>query len=472
MKLNKYLNEVEAYVINLEHRTEKLNYIDKHLKSKNIKFKLFKALKHDNPKRGCLESHLSVIRKALDSKVKYVLIMEDDCKFIGDLNSMKQLPEHWDMIYLGGTVHRILDRKYKGYARVQCWTTHCYIINLTNKELVDKIMEAHDYNEEIDRFYLEKIHPKFNVYVTDPMIAIQKEGFSDIENKEVSYDFMQHTLNGLRLPESSVDSDGNYILKLPHILPEDLPYVTIITPTYNRRKLFSMALRNFDNFIYPKNKLEWIIVDDSLETDEIDNTIRDLLPRDKRIKYIHMNMLEPMTISMKRNIAVSNSSHQYIIHMDDDDYYPPESILARIKILLKYKNEGIECLGSTLIGTYNLLTNQSSMSSDGPISLSEASMAYTKKFWEERPFDELCLRGEHKYFTEQRLNKIIDMPYSFILIAINHKNNFTEHLRSDNSSLLKFSESSGKEGEIANFFDTWDLETQLFIMDLRQYVIK
>jgi glycosyltransferase involved in cell wall biosynthesis len=175
---------------------------------------------------------------------------------------------------------------------------------------------------------------------------------------------------------------------------------------------------------------------------------------------------------MKRNIAVSNSSSQYILHMDDDDYYPPESILARIKILLKYKNEGIECVGSTLIGTYNLLTNESSMSSDGPISLSEASMAYTKKFWEERPFDELCLRGEHKYFTEQRFNKIIDIPYSFILIAINHKNNFTEHLRSDNSGVLKFSESSGKEGEIANFFDTWDLETQIFIMELRKYLIK
>jgi hypothetical protein len=112
------------------------------------------------------------------------------------------------------------------------------------------------------------------------------------------------------------------------------------------------------------------------------------------------------------------------------------------------------------------------MSSDGPISLSEASMAYTKKFWEDRPFDELCIRGEHKYFTEQRLNKIIDLPYSFILIAINHKSNITEHLRSENSGLLKFSNLSEKEGQIANFFDTWDLDTQMFIIDLRNYLIK
>jgi len=467
--LNKKLKNLNIVVINLKDRTDKRVYIENELKSHNIKFNFFNAIKHNNPKRGCLESHISIIKDSLIKNIKYLLIIEDDCKFINNISLMKELPNDWDMLYLGGTVHRILNRKYKGYARVQCWTTHAYIINLTNKKLVDSILEADNYDGEIDRYYLEKIHPKFNAYMCDPMIAIQKEGYSDIENQEVSYDFMQYTLNGLILPEHNIDDDNNYILKLPDILDNDLPKVSIITPTYKRRKIFSMAIRNFENFIYPKNKLEWIIVDDSPE----DENISDMLPRDKRIKYIKMDSgEEPMTIAMKRNIAVSNSSNEYIIHMDDDDYYPSESILARIKILLKYKTEGIECVGSTLIGTYNIIKNESSMSSDGPISLSEASMGYTKKFWEERPFDESCQRGEHKYFTEQRLNKIIDIPYSFIIIAINHKNNFTNELRSDNSGILKYSKESGKEGEIANFYDTWDLETKLFIIDLRNYLLK
>jgi GR25 family glycosyltransferase involved in LPS biosynthesis len=473
MKLNKYLDNVNVVVINLKERVDKRTYIEKELKKRSIKFNFFIAEKHNDPKRGCLESHLNVIKNAIKNKDKYLLIIEDDCKFINGLSKMEIPPPDWDMLYLGGTVHRVLDKKHKGYARVQCWTTHGYIINLENKDLVSKILEAENYDGEIDRYYLEKIHPDFNAYVCDPMIAIQKPGFSDIENREVSYDFMQHTLNGLRVPEHTVDNEGNYVLKLLNINNNDLPKVSIITPTYKRRKIFSMAVRNFENFIYPKDKLEWIIVDDSPENDQIDETVRDLLPRDKRIKFIHLDSGdEPMTISMKRNICVSNSSNPYIIHMDDDDYYPPESILARIKILLKYKSEGIECVGSTLIGTYNIMKNISSMSSDGPISLSEASMAYTKKFWEDRPFDETCLRGEHKYFTEQRLEKIIDIPYSFILIAVNHKNNFTDSLRSDNSGILKYSEKSGKEGEIANFFDTWDFETQMFIMDLRRYLEK
>jgi hypothetical protein len=70
------------------------------------------------------------------------------------------------------------------------------------------------------------------------------------------------------------------------------------------------------------------------------------------------------------------------------------------------------------------------------------------------------------------LPNIIDIPYSFILIAINHKMNYTSELRADNNSLLKYSEKSGKYGEIANFFDTWDIETQMFIIELRNYLVK
>jgi GR25 family glycosyltransferase involved in LPS biosynthesis len=482
MKLNKYLTNCKSVVINLKERTDKRDYIKKHLKKEDIEYEFYFADKNSNPKRGCLESHLTIIKNTISNnltlddknKIKYLFIMEDDCKFINSIKSMKEPPKNWDMLYLGGTVHRILDKKHMGFARVQCWTTHAYIINLTNQNLISKIMELESYPDEIDRFYLESIHPNFNVYVCDPMIAIQKEGYSDIENREVSYDFMQYTLKGLRSPDYTIDKDGNYVLKLQNIKDEDLPAITIITPTYKRRKIFSMALRNFDNFIYPKNKLEWVIVDDSPETETEDHTVRDLLPRDKRIKYIHLDSPEdePLTVAMKRNIAVSNSTNNYIIHMDDDDYYPPESILARIKILLKYRNEGIECVGSTLIGTYNIINNSSSMSTDGPISLSEASMAYTKKFWEERPFDELCERGEHKHFCEQRLDRIVDIPYSFILIAVNHRDNLTEHLRTDKSGLLKFSDNSDKAGEVANFFDTWDLDTQLFIIELQRYLTK
>jgi glycosyl transferase family 25 len=303
--MSKNINS-SVVVINLKERKEKRKYIEKQLERRNVKFSFFTATKHSNPKRGCLESHLSVIENAIKNNIENLTIIEDDAKFLNSFSSVKNLPEIWDMIYYGGTVHRILDREHKGFARVQTWTTHCYMINLTNKKLIEKLLEVKDYVHEIDRFYLEKIHPDFKCYMCDPMICIQKEGFSDIENKMVNYDFMQQTLKGLRVPENNVDNEGNYVLKLPVVSDNDLPYVSIITPTYKRRNIFSMALRNFENFIYPKHKLEWVIVDDSPETEEVDYSVRDMLPfRDKRIKYIYLWIIGSY---IKYSIFLSNKN--------------------------------------------------------------------------------------------------------------------------------------------------------------------
>ena len=469
MNINSIQN-IKGVCINLKTREDKRRVVQEELNKYNINYDFYTALNCKKPKLGCKLSHLQVISNAIKSKYKYVLILEDDVKFIIDPNTINfsTLPENWDMCYLGGTVYRILNKDHPQWYRVQCWTTHAYILNLTNKKLITEINNSIRTEDEIDKYYLTKIHPFFNCYMSNPMIAIQNDGLSDIENRYVNYDFMTKTLDGLQVPEYEIDHENNYILKLPNIPFNDLPSVSIITPTYNRRKMFNMAIRNFDNFNYPKNKLEWIIVDDTTDDDA---TIIDILPNEhkNRIKYVRLkDQNGKRTIAEKRNIGVSHASHQYIVHMDDDDYYPPESILCRIKLLLKYKNIG--CLGSTLIGTYDIINNTSSMSSDSPISLSEASMAYTKEFWMERQFDNNCERGEHKSFTEGRLNRILDVTYIFIIIAINHRNNITKELRNNSQNKDSYLRYSNND-QIANYYDMWDIETQCFMNELKKYIM-
>jgi len=461
MKINNQISNAKVICINLKSRKEKKKYMKIQCNRRNIPVEFYVAEKHENPKRGCLESHLNVINNAYNNGVKYLLILEDDVKFkTRNIFPLPDVPEDWDMLYLGGTVHRIINKNHKNWTKIMCWTTHAYIINLTNKTLIKTIMEANNYDGEIDRYYLENIHKKFNCYMIDPMVAIQKEGFSDIEGQIVNYNFMEQTLKGFKLPEHE-EINGEYVLKLPNILSDDLPYVSIITPTYNRTKMFYMAMRNFENFKYPPEKLEWIIIDDTpLEYEQLD----DILPVDKRIKYFKLEGLNyKTTVAYKRNIGVEKASHDIIIHMDDDDYYPPESILARVKTLIKYKNDGIKCVGCSLIGTYDLITGKSSMSSDGPISLSEASMAYYKNFWEKKHFDNTCDKGEHKNFISERLNEIIDIPYSFVIIGINHANNYTGKLRQIQDNVLKRKYTN----EEISFYDTWDDETQMFIDSLK-----
>ena len=104
------------------------------------------------------------------------------------------------------------------------------------------------------------------------------------------------------MPEHNIDENGNYVLKLDRIKHSDLPKISIITPTYNRRKLFSMALNNFENFNYPKSKIEWVIVDDSPHDMDC---VEDLVSYMKNVKYIRFRSSdEPMTVYQKETLVL------------------------------------------------------------------------------------------------------------------------------------------------------------------------
>jgi len=478
--INHALQQVPTICINLKIRHDKRKWMKNQCKRRKIKFKFFIAHLHKNPKRGCLESHLSIIKEAIARGDKHLLILEDDAKFLKPLNNIPLPPDDWDMLYLGGTVKNIYEKEDGNpWVKMACWTTHAYIVNLQNQELVQALLVADSFPGEIDSYYIKFIHSRFNAYMVNPMIAIQQEGYSDIEKTNVNYDFMQDTLKGLRKPRHDI-VNGQYSLKLPPIPMEDLPQVTIVTPTFERRHLFSIAIWNFNGFYYPKNKLEWVIIDDSVNEMK---SVEDMLPHnDPRIKYYHFKVDKPMTIAKKRNLGAERASHDIIIHMDDDDFYPGESVLARVKVLLKYQEDGIECVGCSKIGVYDLLHNASSISTDGELSLSEASMAYFKKFWEARPFNDIIEKGEYRTFIHDRFDKIMDIPYSFVIIAFSHNANFTEKKREiTHNQLVQQSNSNDStdilssgyiEAKEANFIDTWPPETQLFVRDIANYLKK
>jgi glycosyltransferase involved in cell wall biosynthesis len=49
------------------------------------------------------------------------------------------------------------------------------------------------------------------------------------------------------------------------------PFVSVCTPTFNRRPFFPMIIQCMESQDYPKNRIEWIIVDDG--TDKIKDLI-------------------------------------------------------------------------------------------------------------------------------------------------------------------------------------------------------
>ena len=60
------------------------------------------------------------------------------------------------------------------------------------------------------------------------------------------------------------------------------PFVSICTPTFNRRPFFPYIIKCFENQTYPKDRMEWIIIDDG--TDKIEDIVSHV-PQVKYFKF-------------------------------------------------------------------------------------------------------------------------------------------------------------------------------------------
>lgn len=73
------------------------------------------------------------------------------------------------------------------------------------------------------------------------------------------------------------------------------PFVSVCTPTFNRRPFIENMLQCFKNQNYPKNRIEWIIVDDG--TDKINDLISKA--NISQIKYYSL----PEKVSLGKNVT-------------------------------------------------------------------------------------------------------------------------------------------------------------------------
>ncbi len=233
-------------------------------------------------------------------------------------------------------------------------------------------------------------------------------------------------------------NDSSIKLNLDYITDEELPTVSVVTPTRNRSHFIDLMIRNWNRIDYPIEKIEWIILDDS---DKVSNDIQTKLKNARnsdKIRYKHVNVGKtPMTIGAKRNKLVELANNEYIVHMDDDDWYPPESVSARIRILLDHQKkigketeDALGCFGCTKSLCIDLITNQMfeaydpSDASDGaPATVSESTMAYSKKYWLKQKFNDECKMTECLDFIKNRDSTVCSGPSVFIIVQFSHTNN-------------------------------------------------
>ena len=198
-------------------------------------------------------------------------------------------------------------------------------------------------------------------------------------------------------------------------IPEDeLPGVTIVTPTRDRLKFMEICAGAVDSQCYPKDKLEWIVIDDGKDTCE---------EFVKHIPYARYILeMAGKTIAWKRNLGARLAKFPVIIHMDDDDIYPPNSILFRVSMMLRAKKNCAFCttLPSYDIANYTSFVNVPPIRLPQSMRVSEATMCYTKKFWEEKGFPEDVKIAEGDLFIKGRETQCIELSPQEIIVSLIH----------------------------------------------------
>lgn len=201
-------------------------------------------------------------------------------------------------------------------------------------------------------------------------------------------------------------------------MSNDVIEVSIVTPTYHRRQFIPALIQIYQQQTYPKEKMEWIIVDDSRHSmadlfEEAAKTIPNLryLRREKKLR-----------IGEKRNLLNDEAQGKIIIAMDDDDYYPPHKVQTVVDLF--QKNPNVQLMGSSQMFLYYM--KEKEIYSLGPYHKNHATngtMAWRKSYSNLHRYDEYVTKGEESSFLEKYCHEMIQMnPHDAILVMCHGDN--------------------------------------------------
>ena len=159
--------------------------------------------------------------------------------------------------------------------------------------------------------------------------------------------------------------------------------------------------------------------------------------------------------------------------MDDDDYYPDMSVITRIRVLLSLNKD---VCGSSVVNCFDIMTNTEFEAFDpdengNPMTISESTLAYSKKFFEEQQFNKESKTAECLDFLKNRYERLVRIPSSFIVTQLTHDSNTIQRRISDDGSTKGFLGISGS-GSLGNhFFDNLNAIDEAIITDIKAYIL-
>ena len=224
-------------------------------------------------------------------------------------------------------------------------------------------------------------------------------------------------------------NDENKVKGLP-----TFPFISVITPTYNRRKFIPYIIECYKSQTYPKDKMEWIIYDDG--SDPVKDIFDNQLSTIPNLRYIYES--EKQNIGVKRNRLNKEAKGDIIIAMDDDDYYPPERVSHVVNLLRA--NTRVELAGASEI--YMFYSDIKKIYKMGPYNQNHATngtMAWKRTYSDSHLYDETVTHAEEHSFLEDYKHPMVQLNAFKTMLVMSHTENTFDkkRMRDGSNSMVK-----------------------------------
>ncbi len=128
------------------------------------------------------------------------------------------------------------------------------------------------------------------------------------------------------------------------VLPDYVPFFSVIVCTYNRRTLVERAIRS----LLEQTEHDWeaIVVDDGSQDDSY-LYLHDLCERDARFRMVYMRNRGQ---ALAKNVGILNSTGLYITFLDSDDEYKSDHLAVRKQVLCEHPTVDLLHGGLEIVG--------------------------------------------------------------------------------------------------------------------------
>lgn len=193
-----------------------------------------------------------------------------------------------------------------------------------------------------------------------------------------------------------------------------MPFVSVCTPTFNRRPFIGAAIKCFESQDYPKNRMEWIIYDDG--TDPIEDLVKDV----PCVRYFKTKT--KLSLGSKRNYLHHKAKGDIVIYMDDDDYYPPTRVSHAVEVL----TSNPEALAAGCSELHMYFSDLKKIYQFGPYHATHAtaaSFALKRELFESRKYDTGAFVAEEKQFLANYSVPFAQLDSKKTILAMSHGQN-------------------------------------------------